>query len=74
VIAQYTLGVMFAEDKGVPENYIEAYKWLSLLRPQGEWDEQRMKSLDLLESRMTPAQIAEAQRLAAEWWEARQEN
>jgi hypothetical protein len=74
VIAQYTLGVMFAEDKGVPENYIEAYKWLSLSRAQGGWGEEQTEFWDELRSLMTPVQIAEGHSLAAEWWETQQEN
>lgn len=65
--AQFNLGVMYTEGEGVPENYIEAYKWLSLSRGQGEWDEEQAQFWDELRSLMTPAQIAGAQRLAAEW-------
>lgn len=63
---------MYADGEGVPRNYVEACKWVSpstALGDPGEWDEQRIESLDSLGSRMTPAQITEVQRLAAEWWE-----
>jgi TPR repeat protein len=56
---------MYANGRGVPENYVDAYKWFVLALAQGnglaEYDR------DLLRGIMTPAQIAEAQKLAAEW-------
>lgn len=62
---QYVLGRMYADGRGVPENYVDAYKWFVLALAQGnglaEYDR------DLLRGKMTPAQIAEAQKLAAEW-------
>ena len=51
----YTLG------RGVPEDYVRAYMWLIL------GDEQARKARGLLAERLTPAQLAEAQRLAREW-------
>jgi TPR repeat protein len=63
--AQYNLGVMYAEGEGMPENYVQAYKWSSLAAAQGGID--AAKNRDIIRSQMTPAQIAEGQRLAAEW-------
>ena len=31
--AQYNLGVMYGNGQGVPQDYVEAYKWLSLAPP-----------------------------------------
>jgi TPR repeat protein len=61
--AQFNLGVMYDDGKGVPRNYIEAYQWVSLAASQG--DDRAKRSLSIVEMRMTPEQVAEAQRLAA---------
>ncbi len=62
--AQFNLGVMY----GVAQDYMPAAKWLILAKAGGI--ENTNKLLSLLESKMTPAQIAEAQRLANQWWKA----
>ena len=63
-LAQYNLGIMYDSGDGVPENDIEAYKWLALAAAQqGDF----AGAQDAVRRRMTPAQIAEAQKLAAEW-------
>jgi len=64
-MAQGYLGVMYRLGRGVPKDYVRAYQWFSLAAAQG--DEQAGKVLDSVESLMTPAQIAEAQRLAREF-------
>jgi len=56
---------MFFKGQGVPRNYVRAYMWASLAAAQG--DEDGAKGLETLEKNMTPAQLAEAQRLAREW-------
>ena len=63
--AQFSLGFMYELGQGVPQDYVQAYMWFSLAAAQGtkgaaEWRER-------LAARMTPAQIAEAQKLASEW-------
>lgn len=66
--AQGNLGVMYANGDGVPENYIKAYQWYSLAAAQGNSIAQSNKPK--LAKRMTPAQIAEAQRLSTECYTA----
>ena len=62
--AQFGLGFMYVNGVGVPNNDVEAYKWLALAAAQqGDFAGAR----DAVRRRMTPAQIAEGQRLAAEW-------
>jgi len=61
--AQNSLGVMYGFGKGVPEDYVEAYKWANLAAAQGF--EEGQKSKNILAKKMTPQQIAEAQRLSA---------
>ena len=60
---------MYGHGRGVPQNYAEAHKWANLAasRSQGEALESFAKTRVALAERMTPAQIAEAQRLAREW-------
>ena len=62
-IAQCNLGSMYADGQGVPQNYVKAHMWFNLAAAQGNQD--AVKSRDLVEQRMAPAQIIEAQKLAA---------
>ena len=63
--AQYNLGLMYAKGQGVPQDYVQAHKWFNLGATSG--DASAVKNRDLAASKMTPAQIAEAQRLASAW-------
>jgi uncharacterized protein len=63
--AQYNLGILYAKGRGVPQDYVQAYMWFNLLAEQG--DTNATKNRDLVAPRMTPEQIAEAQKLAREW-------
>ncbi len=63
--AQYNLGFMYRTGQDVPLNYIQAYMWNSLAGAQGL--KIAIRDQYVLESFMTPAQLAEAQRLAREW-------
>ncbi len=70
--AQYHLGLMYATGEGVPQDYVEAHKWLNLAaaRFSASEKEDRQKAVnnrDVVAGIMTPAQVAEAQRLAREW-------
>ncbi len=63
--AQNNLGVMYAKGEGVPQDYVRAHMWANLATAQGDEDAREFR--DLLAQEMTPAQLAEAQRLAREW-------
>ncbi len=63
--AEFILGVMYSKGQGVPQDDVQAHMWLSLAAAQSK--ESYRKSRDILAERMTPAQLAEAQRLAREW-------
>ena len=67
--AQYNLGAMYFDGQGVPQDYIQAHKWLNLSasRLQGEAHEMAVRNRDIAEKKMTPDQVAEAQKLALEW-------
>jgi len=55
--------------RGVLQDYVQAHKWfnLSASRSQGKVHEKAVGNRDIVEKRMTPAQVAEAQKLAREW-------
>jgi uncharacterized protein len=56
---------MYETGRGVPQNDVLAYMWFSLSAAQGR--QIAAKRRDTIVQRMTPAQIAEAQKLAREW-------
>jgi hypothetical protein len=63
--AQNNLGDMYRNGQGVTKDYVSAYMWFNLAAAQSEED--AAKSREEVEQLMTPAQIAEAQKLAREW-------
>jgi TPR repeat protein len=63
--AQANLGLMYVKGEGVPQDYVRAYLWLNLSASRGY--NLAFKSRDSIAQRMTPAQIAEAQKLTREW-------
>ena len=63
--AQLGLGSMYATGKGVPQDYVRAHMWFNLSAAQG--NENAENARDNIAKRLTPAQIAEAQKLAREW-------
>ena len=65
--AQYNLGIMYA--RGDPEDYVQAHMWLDLAasRLTGEARENAVRGRDIVAGRMTPDQLAEAQRLGRDW-------
>ena len=68
--AQFNLGFMYAQGRGVPQDYAQAHMWFSLAdsrAPDAAVRGQAVKARDAVAAKMTPAQIAEAQRLASEW-------
>ena len=67
--AQEFLGAKYWIGKGVPQDYVQSHMWLNLAasRLTGEDLEKAVEARDSVAQMMTPAQIAEAQRLAREW-------
>ena len=59
------LGRMYVAGLGVPQNYVEAHKWLNLAAARG--DAEAAAERDALAAKMTPGQIASAQDRALEW-------
>jgi TPR repeat protein len=63
---------MYAQGQGVPQDLVQAYMWLSLAisrYPASEAEDRNLASQNLavIASEMTPAQLAEAQRLVRDW-------
>jgi TPR repeat protein len=67
--AQVNLALMFDAGEGVPQDYILAHMWFNLAVSalEGKKQEQTVKDRDNVASKMTSAQIAEAEQLAKEW-------
>jgi TPR repeat protein len=63
--SQNNLGVMYGNGTGVPQDYVLAYMWCNLAGASG--DEHANRSRENLSKKMTPEQIAEAQKLSREW-------
>ena len=67
---QRNLGRMYAIGRGVPQSLVQAHMWLELaafrFEPGADRDDV-LRRRQRTSARMTPAQIAEAQRLASEW-------
>jgi TPR repeat protein len=70
--AQYKLGMFYLTGKGLPQNYVYSYSWLNLSSAQGVPDANQAKIY--LESKMTSAQLKEAQRLSEEVYAVTKEN
>ncbi len=68
--AQSKLGFMYDNGQGVSQDYVQAHMWYNLVAsrlPPGMDRDRAVKNRNILAQRMTPAQIAEAQKLAREW-------
>jgi uncharacterized protein len=71
--AQWWLGNIYFGGQGVLQDYVQAHMWLNLAAAAAarssdkEYRDRVFRELQFLTSKMTPAQIAEAQKLASEW-------
>jgi len=67
--AQFDLGTLYAEGRGVPQDDVLAYMWLELVASQLAKHQRNstIDALDLVASKMTLTQVAEARQLALEW-------
>jgi TPR repeat protein len=68
--AQFELGDMYSQGQGVPQDYVQAHMWYNLAAsrfPDKPENDLAAQNRDLVAAKMTPAQIAEAQKLAREW-------
>ena len=62
--AQYNLGLMYGKGQGVPMDDVRAHMWFNLAAVKGDAD--AVKNRDIAAKKMTPQQMAEAQKLARE--------
>jgi TPR repeat protein len=63
--AQGKLGAIYGVGQGVPQDYVIAHMWFNLAAASG--NKNAAEARDEVAAKMTPAQIAEAQKLAREW-------
>ena len=66
--AQFNLGLMYANGEGVPEDDVTAYAWLNIAAAQGQSSANEGK--EHVAKRMTQSQVAKAQKLSREYWNA----
>jgi len=62
-VAEYNLGIAYANALGVPQNYVQAHMWLNLAvanTTEQVMRDEAAKNSDILAAKMTPEQIAEA--------------
>ncbi len=68
--SQATLASMYFKGMGVARDVVLAHMWLNLAAvrfPPGEDRKLAVRDRDRIQQRMTPAEVAEAQRFAREW-------
>ncbi len=70
--AQSSIGVMYADGLGVAQDLVQAHMWLNLAASRypnsaKEAHDKAVKDRDLIASKMSPTQIAKAEKLAREW-------
>lgn len=70
--AQSNLGHMYEKGEGMQQDNVQAHMWYNLVAIRALASETALRDLavetrNLLAAKMTPAQIAEAQKLAREW-------
>ena len=68
--AQFKLGLVYSNGEGVPQDYVMAHMFADISAENGSED--GINHRNILAKKMTPSQIAEAQRLAREWMEKHQ--
>jgi hypothetical protein len=79
-LAQLFIGIKYLYGQGVPQDYVLAHMWFNLAASHGAGEASGLRDVDLeavrdlavinrdhLAAKMTPEQIAEAQRMAREW-------
>ncbi len=64
---QRNLGRLLRKGQGVAQNLVQAHAWLNLAASMDEPHPNAAEERDALAGELTPAQLADAQRLAREW-------
>ena len=69
-LAQNHLGLIYADGRGVPQDYAEAYFWLSLARANGSHSSTNgVDDRDLAASHLTKTVLLQTQERARKWFE-----
>ena len=66
-VAQYNLGIMYSDGRGVPQNYSEAYVWSSLAATSG--DEDAVHNRDIYAKKLSSDALISAKQKAAKLYE-----
>jgi hypothetical protein len=64
--ARFSLGIMYNNGRGVPQDKVLAHMWFNLASAAG--NDLGTENRDAITRIMSPAEIAEAQKLAREWF------
>jgi TPR repeat protein len=66
--SQFHASIAYYKGAGVPRDRAQAAKWWTLAMGHGEWFHQRYwPTIESAQAKLTPAELAEGRRLAAEW-------
>lgn len=67
--AQFSLGLFYENGQGVRQDDVLAYMWYNLAasQPRNRYQKLAVKTRNRVAAKMTPVQIAQAQKLAREW-------
>jgi GAF domain/PilZ domain/Sel1 repeat len=65
VLAAATLGAFYWAGRGVPQDFVKAYMWSAIAKAEG--DQASAYRVTILETRLSPTELAEAELLAAAW-------
>lgn len=71
-VSQYYLGLMHIKGTGVLQDYCRAHLWLNVASAQGH--PKARTQLEKLTRKMSPQQVAEAQKLARAWMAKRRKS
>ena len=66
--AQFNLGLAYAKGEGTSNDVVQAHMWFNLAGSSGY--EKARENRRKVETQMTKEQVAEAEKLAREWYEA----
>jgi len=66
VTAQYKLGLMYGQSRGAPRDLVEAHRWMTLAASRPPVPESGAQNRDAAVA-LTPAQLAEANKLVRNW-------
>ena len=68
--AQNNLGSLYSKGEGVPQDYVAAHMWFNLAATNSSGEDRDIAAAnrEIISQKMSAGQVAEAQRLAREWW------